>query len=175
MTSKLTRSSSAIGFGQCFSPTIKDMHPNPKFNMYQSDGFGRDSYIKFDNGGFRSAWDNKFRIIQTNQCELIKPAKLHAKFPVYKSNGYGRDSYIYEECGGFYKEKSFPLVDVFYTSLRQMRNWKTYKKNDFLTYTQNFKPLRRMKEDRKLSQKQRITSARLSIPKRNNSVKKLIF
>lgn len=173
MTSKLTRSSSAIGFGEKFAPTIRDMQPNPKFNMYQSDGFGRDSYIKFDNGGFRSAWDNKFRIIHTNQCELIKPAKLHAKFPVYKSNGYGRDSYIYEECGGFYQGKTFPIVDVFYTSLRKMNNWKSFKKNDYLIYTQQFKSLNKMKEERKLSQKQRITSARLAVPKRINSAKKL--
>lgn len=33
---------------------------NPKVVNYSTNGGGRDTYIKFENGGFRKTWDNNY-------------------------------------------------------------------------------------------------------------------
>jgi hypothetical protein len=38
-----------------------NLNINPKVSHYHSNGSGRDSYIKIDNGGFRKAWDNSYK------------------------------------------------------------------------------------------------------------------
>ena len=45
-------------FGSRVHPQGKDYRMNPKVAMYQTDGFGRDTYIKEPNGGFRKSWSN---------------------------------------------------------------------------------------------------------------------
>lgn len=45
-------------FGYKSSP---DYNINPKVANYQTNGSGRDSYIKCSNGGFRRTWDNGYK------------------------------------------------------------------------------------------------------------------
>jgi hypothetical protein len=51
---------------------------SPKMTMYSSDGFGRDNYIKYDNGGY---WkDNCHTIFKVNKYDVNK----YSNFPSLK-------------------------------------------------------------------------------------------
>ncbi len=45
-----------------------DYHMNPKIAHYHSNGLGRDSYIKLENGGFRKSWTNSYNNIY--KCDI---------------------------------------------------------------------------------------------------------
>ena len=74
--------------------------------IYQTDGFGRDSYILFNNGGF---WKNR----PIKLCNIYKPIKklilFHSIFRQpppfnYINDGTGRDSYVKEHNGGLIRD-----------------------------------------------------------------------
>lgn len=83
-------------------PPLRTMKNN--FTFYQHDGYGRDGYISYNNGGF---WKD-------NQCKLYKPKDLsiysrpicvspsNPRVPPFKyvCDGTGRDSYIICDEGG---------------------------------------------------------------------------
>lgn len=51
---------------------------SPKMTMYKSDGFGRDKYIRYDNGGY---WkDNSKTIYKLNKYDV----KKYSNFPSLK-------------------------------------------------------------------------------------------
>lgn len=73
--------------------------------FYKTDGFGRDSYILFNNGGF---WKNK-QIKLSNIYKPIKKSLFHSLFHLpapfnYMNDGTGRDSYVKDHNGGLIKD-----------------------------------------------------------------------
>ena len=99
-------------FGSRVAPHNKDYRMNPKVAMYQTDGFGRDTYIKEPNGGFRKSWANLYHHDYYNKMSLtdyLKSCNINPKFPIYRANGTGRDMYIKGTCGGFYHPQSYPI------------------------------------------------------------------
>jgi hypothetical protein len=95
---------------------------NPKVSMYQTDGFGRDTYIKEPNGGFRKSWTNIYHQNYYNKMSLtdyLKSCDINPKFPIYRANGTGRDMYIKRNCGGFYHSNNYPVhYSKFFGELR---------------------------------------------------------
>lgn len=66
MKSRPMSATTASSFGN-FKQS-KNLEMNPKVSNYQSNGSGRDSYIKMGNGGFtKTAENNNFRIIHTRK------------------------------------------------------------------------------------------------------------
>ena len=149
---------------------------NPKVSNYQNDGYGRDTYIKIPNGGFRQTWTNNYRMIYFNKKSMndyLKSTNINPKFPIYKSNGWGRDSYIYNDCGGFYHTNNFPHhFKEFFGKLRKydynpfVNESFNQKKYDYSRYVRLFKSSKQIEIDKKVGKLQRASSARLSIPKR---------
>lgn len=75
----------------------------PRWNLYATDGLGRDSYISFNNGGF---WKQNINpIIRKPNYPIYHDSNYHslhhnpAPFKYY-SDGSGRDSYILVNDGG---------------------------------------------------------------------------
>ena len=88
----------------------------PRFPLYQSDGLGRDFYIKYTNGGF---WEDQFVI--SKKPDYIRPKynNFHSLFHMaapfkYWGDGSGREHYILKCNGLFHAQKSlcsFSLTD----------------------------------------------------------------
>ena len=173
-----TATSTTAYFGSRCQPHIKDININPKVSNYQPDGYGRDTYIKVPNGGFRHTWNNNYRTIYYNKkslTEYIKNVNINPKFPIYKSNGGGRDSYIYYNCGGFYQTKKNNDFS------RNLRNYQPYEtenveraKYDYNRYVKMFRSPKEIEKSKSLAKLQRATSARLSKPK-NQKNKEDVF
>ena len=77
-----------------------------KSQYYVNDGFGRDTYIYNNNGGFapeKSATKihevGSFVIQRQRSIDTL--ATIHSKPIVYTNNGGGRDTYISQNDGGF--------------------------------------------------------------------------
>lgn len=100
-----------------FNHTSKNSNPIPKYVNYFNDGFGRDTYIKLDNGGFLNKLYKvksieKFNIPSTtryyNTRRNVAPFKYH-------SDGTGRDNYVLHEHGGLERDhkslKNYNLKD----------------------------------------------------------------
>ena len=163
MRSRPISASTAATFGSTIISKPKDLSINPKVSIYHSNGSGRDSYIGYDNGGFRHVCPNNYRIVySTLRNESTKATNINPKFPIYKSNGYGRDSYIYTTCGGFYKTNNYK---GFANSLRSYDSYPVRKKYDFISYANNYQSPKEIEMKRKLARIQRATSARLAKPK----------
>lgn len=162
MYSRPLSASTTATFGSRIFPKPKDYHMNPKFSIYHSNGTGRDTYINYDNGGFRKVCPNNYRVLYSTLRSSMKTTNINPKFPIYKSNGYGRDSYIYSSCGGFFRCNS---SKNFFQSLREYNIFSNKKKYDYLYYANNFKSPKEILEKNKLARKQRATSARLARPK----------
>jgi len=107
----------------------------PKYTAYGPDGFGRDNYINFNNGGLldklhkvkeKVNYDIPSTIRYFNTKRNVAPFK-------YRSDGTGRDSYVLYEHGGLERDH---------------KSLKTYHLKDFLrrpeTHSFNFRssPLR---------------------------------
>lgn len=84
----------------------KPSAPIPKYIRFFSDGFGRDTYITYNNGGFLGKLDkvksaDKYNVVSNiryfNTKKNIAPLK-------YRSDGTGRDNYILFESGGLEKD-----------------------------------------------------------------------
>ena len=88
----------------------------PRFPLYQSDGFGRDYYIKFTNGGY---WENQFYLRKKLDYERPRYNNFHSLYhlaaPVkYISQGSGRENYILQFNGFHHDQKplcSYQLTD----------------------------------------------------------------
>ena len=88
----------------------------PRFPLYQSDGFGRDYYIKYTNGGY---WENQFFLRKKPDYERNRYNNFHSLYhlaaPVkYFANGSGRENYILQ-FNGFQRDQkplySYQLTD----------------------------------------------------------------
>jgi hypothetical protein len=97
----------------------------PRFPLYESDGFGRDYYIKHTNGGY---WENQFFLIKKPDYERPRYKNYHSLYhlaaPIkYWGDGSGRENYILK-CNGFHHDQkplcSYQLTDF----LRNNRNIK---------------------------------------------------
>ena len=88
----------------------------PRFPLYQSDGFGRDYYIKYTNGGY---WENQFYLRKKPDLERHRYNNFHSLYhlaaPVkYFANGSGRENYILQFNGFHHDQKplcSYQLTD----------------------------------------------------------------
>lgn len=157
-----SRPTSASTFGSICAPKTKDYSMNPKISIYRTDGSGRDTYINYDNGGFRTNIVNNYRKMYCIKNESGKTANINPKFSIYKSDGFGRDSYIVSTSGGFFQAthpKFFPLT------LRTHGGYSIYKNNDYLNYANHFESQSAIMQKKLLFKKQRALSARLSKPK----------
>ena len=70
---------------------------NPKFTHYSSDGFGRDSYIHYNNGGL--IHDGAKLNLISHRVLVPNKRTFYANKPEtptfrYYSDGTGRDSYV---------------------------------------------------------------------------------
>ena len=144
----------------------------PRFPLYQSDGFGRDYYIKYTNGGF---WEDQFILTKKPDYVRNKYSNFHSLFHMaapfkYWGDGSGRENYILK-CNGFYHDQkplcSYELTDF----LRNGKNIKgtpdTYRKKLYLSlsemkYNQQLKKLekklvKRLYTDPMKKKKKKIT------------------
>lgn len=97
----------------------------PRFPLYSSDGWGRDYYIKYTNGGY---WEKQFQIHKKPDYERPHYNNFHTLFHAaapfkYWGNGHGRETYILQTNGLFHNQK--PLC--------------AYKLSDFLRNNCNIK------------------------------------
>ena len=88
----------------------------PRFPLYQSDGFGRDYYIKYTNAGY---WEDQFILTKKPDYERPRYKNFHTLYhlaaPVkYFGDGSGRENYILK-CNGFHHDQkplcSYELTD----------------------------------------------------------------
>ena len=88
----------------------------PRFPLYQSDGFGRDYYIKYTNAGY---WEDQFILTKKPDYERPRYRNFHTLYhlaaPVkYFGDGSGRENYILK-CNGFHHDQkplcSYELTD----------------------------------------------------------------
>ena len=97
----------------------------PRFPLYQSDGLGRDYYIKFTNGGF---WEDQFVLSKKPDYLRPKYSNFHSLFHMaapfkYWGDGSGRENYILK-CNGFIHDQK-PLCS--YTLTDFLRNGKNFQ------------------------------------------------
>ena len=166
-------------FGSRAYPHKIDYRMNPKVAMYQTDGYGRDTYIKEPNGGFRKEWTNKYHHDYFNKMSLtdyLKTCNITPKFPIYRANGTGRDMYIKGTCGGFYHPQSYPIhYSRFFGELRNYAydpivNERLVKnKYDYQRYVKMFRSPKEIGDAIQLKTRQRAVSARLARPKYQKS------
>ena len=162
-------------FGAKFQNRNKILSMNPKVSMYQTDGFGRDSYIKVPNGGFRKTWKNDFHQCFFNKNSLsdcIKSTKVTPKFAIYRCDGTGRDTYIQRSCGGFYHVFNYPVhYQKFFGQLREYSHDsfvnESLEKNkyNYQKYVKLFRTPKEIVQANKLRKIQRNSSAKLAVPK----------
>jgi hypothetical protein len=95
----------------------KNYTPIPKYVNYYNDGFGRDTYVKLDNGGFLSKICkvksvDKYELNSINRYYNTKRNVAPFK---YRSDGTGRDNYVLHEHGGLERDqkplKNYHLKD----------------------------------------------------------------
>ena len=84
----------------------------PSMVNYFSDGFGRDTYINYDNGGFLNKGTKIYKGLNRfdKSSEFLPPASNFKSMNLntapfrYYSDGSGRDKYILHESGGLERE-----------------------------------------------------------------------
>ena len=106
------------------------------YSRYAEDGFGRDRYISFNNGGFlktKSPSNNSkntgtsfnTKIEYRYKSPSVKCPSFH-----YHSDGNGRDSYILVNGGGLYYQSkplcSYKLTDFLRSTNKNNNNYKAY-------------------------------------------------
>lgn len=85
----------------------------PRFNRYETDGCGRDTYISYNNGGFcsKDAKEIKGKSSYPIYHKYTYHSLGHSAAPFrYYSDGSGRDSYILDHDGGLTRCDK-PLAD----------------------------------------------------------------
>ncbi len=99
------------------SLNTKNATPIPKYTTYFSDGFGRDTYITSNNGGFldKLSKRNSKEKFEVNSQVRYYNTKRNVAPVKYHSDGTGRDNYVLHESGGLEKEhkslRSYHLKD----------------------------------------------------------------
>ena len=110
----------------------------PRFPLYQSDGFGRDYYIKYTNGGY---WENQFNLTKKPDYERPRYRNFHSLYHMaapfkYWGDGSGRENYILK-CNGFHHDQkplcSYQLTDF----LRNSKAPRNLKKKVYLSVSEN--------------------------------------
>ena len=99
---------------------------------YTTDGFGRDSYIIFNNGGLSNRickQANRHTTVSSTSPTMRTP---NVRIPNYIANGTGRDSYISCTGGGFYPHGV--TTDGFKRSLRDTSNRRSIQETDFFSH-----------------------------------------
>lgn len=109
--------------------STKNANPIPKYVNYYNDGYGRDTYVKLDNGGFLSKiykvksvekYDHNSMNRYYNTKRNIAPFK-------YRSDGSGRDNYVLHEHGGLERDqkalKNYHLKDFLRNPTSQKFNF----------------------------------------------------
>jgi hypothetical protein len=148
----------------------------PKYVNYYNDGFGRDTYVKLDNGGFLN------KIVKVKSIEkfdvniinrYINTKKNVAPFK-YRSDGTGRDNYVLHEHGGLERDqkslKNFQLKDF----LRNPESTKFNFFNDPLKEGVNEKTLYESKREFYASNKNRTLEKDLAYRLYYNEQEKFI-
>ena len=150
----------------------------PRFPLYQSDGFGRDYYIKYTNGGY---WEDQFTISKKPDYERPRYRNFHSLYhmaaPIkYWGNGSGRENYILK-CNGFHHDQkplcSYQLTDF----LRNDKNIRgipyNFKKKAYLSvaesrYNQKLKNLEKKLVKRLYTEPMKLKKRRYVITEENN-------
>ena len=110
------------------------MKKNPAF--YLNDGFGRDSYISYNDGGF---FKNNLKPIKKKESyqiqikKLINPLNNLPRFVNYHGDGSGRDSYIYNSGMG---KLFLPLANKHLSNILRENDKNKTNKIYFLTNSQ---------------------------------------
>ena len=125
----------------------------PRFPLYQSDGFGRDYYIKFTNGGY---WENQFVISKKPDYVRHKYSNFHSLYHMaapfkYWGDGSGREHYILKCNGLFHDQKplcSYALTDFLRNGKNINGTPDNYRKKIYMSlseikYNQQLKNLER--------------------------------
>lgn len=123
----------------------------PRFPQYQSDGHGRDFYIKYTNGGY---WENQFVVSKKPDYERPRYKNFHSLYHMaapfkYWGNGSGRENYILK-CNGFHHDQkplcSYQLTDFLRNNLNIRGIPENYKRKIYFSvsearYNQRLKKL----------------------------------
>lgn len=169
MKRPLSAQHNKTSFGEFYM--TKKLDIIPKSVNYRVDGSGRDSFINFNNGGNIKSSNELGHFKYSNKKGVCffnsgKPYNVLSKVTIYKSDGMGRDQYIVKDCGGFYKGGS-NYSNGFRTSLRNYDVKPTkVLPNDFSLLSKNHLLNSVKQKIEETSKKQRIQSARLSVPKK---------
>jgi hypothetical protein len=89
----------------------------PKYTHYSVNGYGRDTYINYNNGGFLNKLEDINLKDNYNTFSINKYYNTKKNIPPfkYRSDGTGRDKYILHEHGGLEKDhkplKNYHLKD----------------------------------------------------------------
>ncbi|CAI2380772.1 unnamed protein product [Moneuplotes crassus] len=141
--------------------------------FYKTDGTGRDSYIKSNNGGMTTVfspvkWPEVGSFSTKKQYSSPSPAKP-VPIVYYKSDGSGRDSYITASSGGFHPEAMGKRVDhLFLSTLRSSSptNQEFFRRarDSRKDRSGSFSPSK-TSSDSKMYKHQKMNTMRLSKPK----------
>lgn len=122
----------------------------PRFQLYMSDGYGRDRYIGYNNGGF---WkNNEYTIQKKPDLDYARYTNFHTLYHQaspfkYYSDGTGRDQYVFAN-GLSHDDKplaSFRLTDF----LRSSYEGRTFRRHGYLSQAEkNFNRQKKMLERR---------------------------
>ena len=89
----------------------------PKYTHYNPDGFGRDNYIDYNNGGYLDKLNkvkNKSNY-ESNSITRYFNTKRNVAPLKYRTDGSGRDNYVLHEHGGLERDhkalKNYHLKD----------------------------------------------------------------
>ena len=125
----------------------------PRFPHYQSDGFGRDYYIKYTNGGY---WENQFTLTKKPDYERPHYKNFHSLYHLaapfkYWGDGSGRENYILK-CNGFHHDQkplcSYQLTDFLRTNLNSNKTPSNFRRKVYYSVSENkyFQKLRNLEK-----------------------------
>jgi hypothetical protein len=132
-----------------------------RISSYSPDGFGRDSYISYNNGGSFKVPSSVRRVITSVDRTANSPTKIKAKIIKYTSDGSGRDSYVHCNAGGLVNSSE---ASQFQASLR---SWTPNNRSFLGSFNKSIQ--KTSWKQVKVSQDQAKLDSRLSIPKRVES------
>ncbi len=113
----------------------------PRFPLYQSDGLGRDYYIKYTNGGY---WENQFVLTKKPDYERPRYNNFHSLYHMaapfkYWGNGSGRENYILK-CNGFHHDQkplcSYQLTDFLRNNLNSKGIPENYRRKIYFSVSE---------------------------------------
>jgi hypothetical protein len=156
-----------------FSPA---KHPQ----SYVSDGFGRDTYIFNNSGGFTPS--KQITLVHELGSFVVQKgspvrslARIHSKPVIYTTNGGGRDTYIAQNDGGFRPmHRAGDSANTYFTSLRQYPEQTNLSRNrhnqprhtlDVFQSSQDHYNQRFVRENALIRNYQHMMDRRLSVPK----------